>query len=349
MSYWQIELLMKTTLLLSLLALFHTSSFYFPSSGLDHFESYHASILAKNNQAELSDWDLNAGVASMRVFTFAPGKEPEPYFNMLYEFDPKGRLVFWMQGDSSSAKYNYKYKTYAFGEAGQVQKVSYYEKSQNTYRMTKTFDQQGYLSEIRYQSETDSSLDFRTNIQYGAGHTKMKVAYNYDHAQTVYERRKTENYQFTFDNKGYLIKESKQGMYAYTTTYKRDAQTGLITYSHHLDACYPSNSCVNLTTRFKYDKAGNLVSTSADDRTVRNSLWTLGDHFEAKYNDQNLLIERTVFKTSGMGTRFPFNRAEINEAHRFEYSFDEAGNWIEQREYLAEKLLKTIKRELTYY
>lgn len=340
---------MKVTLLLSLFALCQFGSLNLPNSGLDQFESYHASILAQNHQYALSDWDLKAAVVSMKISTFSDGHEPEPYFNMLYQFDEQGRLRFWMQGDSIKTAYNFKYRKYAFGEAGQLQKVSQYEKHQNGFWMTQTFDKQGYLNEISFSSASDSSLDFRTHIQYSEGHTKMKVAYNYAHPQTFYERRQTENYQFTFDDNGHLIRESMQGMYAYTTTYKRDPQTGLIINSHHLDACFPSNSCINLTTHFKYDKAGNLVSTSADDRTVRNSLWTLGDHFEAKYNAQNLLIERKVFKTSGMFSQLSNHRGKAGKEYTYEYRFDEAGNWIEQREYLDDQLLKTIKRELTYY
>ncbi|MEL7533070.1 MAG: hypothetical protein AAFN10_17265, partial [Bacteroidota bacterium] len=184
---------MKATPLLCLFALLLFSSFNLLHSGLDQYESYHASILAKHNQYELSDWDLGSTVASMKVSTFSPGTEPEPYFNMLYQFDQRGRLIFWMQGDSTNSRHNYQYRKYAFGEAGQLQKVTQYEKHQNAFIMTKAFDKQGYLSEISYLSKMDSSLDFRTHIQYSEQHTKMSIAYKYGHPQTHYERRKTEN------------------------------------------------------------------------------------------------------------------------------------------------------------
>lgn len=338
---------MKATTLLSFILLLTTLNLQAQDSGLDQFSSYYESILAKNHQYESSHWSLSGKVASMKVWEYTPNNERNNAAMMSYQFDEKAYLRFWMKGDSSKSRQYFEHRTFAFGADGKLQKITQYEASQRSYTHSKVFGADGYLHQIRHQSQEDSTLNFTSKIQYFDQHQAMKIEYNYDTDPGSWERRVTENYQFTFDQSGLLIQEDMQSRYAYRKTFKRENNTGRILKSHHLDACFPSNSCVNLIQKLSYDKAGNLIKMGSSDATVRNSLWTLGDNFEATYNEQNLIIEKQIaldryLSSSGSGQN-------TIQKFRYAYIFDERGNWIKRIEYRADQANKIIERELSYF
>ncbi|MFK7924162.1 MAG: hypothetical protein AB8H47_19545 [Bacteroidia bacterium] len=334
---------MKSTTLLFYVLGLTILNIHAQDSGFDQFSSYYESILAKSHQYESSQWSLSGSVASMKVWEYTAKNERKDVVMMSYQFDERGYLLFWMKGDSSQRERYFEHRTFSFGEDDKLPKTTQYDYHQNSYTLTKTFDEGGYLSKIIYHSDDDSTLNFTTEAQYSDEHSSMRIKYNYETEASSWERRVNENYQFSFDRSGFLIEEKMQGRYAYQKTFKREAKTGQILKSHHLDLCFPSNSCVNLIQEWKYDRAGNLIKLSSQDLTVRNSLWTLGDDFEATYNEQNLIIEKRI-----RIDRYLSSLQSPTMKFKYEYIFDERGNWIKRTEYTNGQAGKVIERELTY-
>lgn len=316
-------------------------------SGLDAFSSFHESVLAKNHQYKSSHWGLSANVAGMKVWHYSAAGKAEDYMMMSYQFNDAGYLYFWMKGDSSKARQHFAHRTFAFGADGKLQKITHYEPSQQAYTLSKTFDTMGYLQQISYQSKEDSTLNFTSQIEYFDEFQAMQIEYIYETEPGSWERRVTENYQFSFDKSGLLIREDMQSRYAYTKSFEREKDTGKILKSHHLDACFPSNSCVNLTQNFTYDEAGNLIKISSLDLTVRNSMWTLGENFEATYNEQNLIIKKQIAAGNYLFSS-PSQRNAIQHLN-YEYIFDERGNWIKRIESQDGQAINIIERELSYF
>jgi len=150
-------------------------------------------------------------------------------------------------------------------------------------------------------------------------------------------------FKFNFDKKGNYIRPSVICNY--------DSLNRNISYS--IDYGCGSNSalCMNVST--KYDKNNNIVEQMVIDNTTRNSKWSFSSHFKAKYNEQNLIVEKTSLPVS-MGILFPSDKDLTDESivpfpYTYEYTFDKYGNWITMKGLWGLKLSSFTKREITYY
>jgi hypothetical protein len=136
---------------------------------------------------------------------------------------------------------------------------------------------------------------------------------------------KYDNRENLFEDKINLVKEGNK---SYTTTYKYNSENKIKKRTMIFE---PENQ--TFIHKYKYDKVGNVVQETFKQLGVPQSFKYL-----YQYNENDDEIE--ILKYAGkilLGNR------------RYEYEYDNYGNWITKKEYLKNKLNRVTYREIVYY
>ncbi len=88
---------------------------------------------------------------------------------------------------------------------------------------------------------------------------------------------------------------------------------------------------------YKYDSHNNLIEEEA----LPGSVYKWGMKKNKAYDKNgNIISERYLAFTSN---------GKVTNNTKFKYQYDAAGNWVEQKKYFDGKLVKILKRRITYY
>lgn len=194
--------------------------------------------------------------------------------------------------------------------------------------VTVKYDKKGYLTEYTSSNKAGTDVDKETMTRYANGAMKdIKNSKNGN--QTFAVSLKVDNdgkyisaEQLDSSNKlKYYFNEITQNDYGQLTGMKK----------------YNADSTFGGTMADNYDKSKFTSGESKDSsgKVIQSSV--------SKYDDKNNIIESDVKNVVKDST--------INRVTKYKYdSFDDQGNWTQRTETNGNgKLLKIIKREITYY
>jgi hypothetical protein len=252
-------------------------------------------------------------------------------------FNEEGRLTLFVEGDTNVFQRSL-VEHYYYDSMNKLSKISSKSNSWNDINLTiSEYDTAGYL--------------INETLRFISGYTgedvlyHYKVIYNYtdDYAsldlkfqpitRVFHSEDEITSYRFQFDSLGNYIRPGIKMAF--------DKPNRPISY--FIDYGCGQNSGLCVYVFIKYDHRGNIAELKIDDKTTRNALLTASQHYKAKYNDHDLLIEKT-HSTGNYG-----KSNNDNVPLTYEYEFDNIGNWIVMKTYRDTKLLSTMVREITYY
>lgn len=231
----------------------------------------------------------------------------------------------------------------------------------NNSLVNKYFTPSGYLKKEMYSYLTipDSVLQ-EMIYSYNDKFDTLEILYKYNLNVMNRDVILCDYYYFSFNDKSQIIRERRlskhpQGIHGSTASYVYDTiSEKLISYAFKED-CAGSNSCLDIEVTLAYDKHGNITHKYLFDHTVRNALWSYDYSYNAKYNSNNDIIEKTIpivgdiLRTPLLFTGVSTKDKLDQNIHLFEYEYDEKGNWIKKWQVINDDRTLVRNRIITYY
>jgi len=252
---------------------------------------------------------------------------------------------------------------------GNQLKYIYFEKPNYNYISEKYFGSSGYLEkEIIDKTNPSDTSHIESAYTYNKNFNELNISYKYSIDISRRDVVLHDSYVFTLNNKNQLIKERnlsrhKETTYGNTATYFYDSISKNLIGWTYIDDCAltGSNSCLNLSSSITYDNRNNIISKSLSDATVRNSTWSYGSGYSAKYNENNDIIEEYHSEGGSVDFRYlllPQKKAKNNKVintttniqkRTFDYDYDTNGNWIKKYEIKNNNRTLIKSRIIEYY
>ena len=226
----------------------------------------------------------------------------------------------------------------------------------------KIFNTTGYLEkEINDWTDYEEKFHQEAFYTYTNANKEVTINYKYKNQSDIWDVVRQDKYTFTFDNKKRLTKVRKlshhdESDYGNTAVIAYDSLSSRPNAIFNSDDCAGSNSCLILNMIIQYDVRGNIIIESLTDRTIRNSTWSYGYSFKAKYNERNEIIEE--YRSNGNDkTQFQFsdNKQKIYDAEyeknktTYHYDYDARGNWIKKYNTANNKRALKTQRMIVYF
>lgn len=312
------------------------------------FDDYFYSEIAFGRTIKTtSSYGLNGNVSkvSQRVRSDSSFAEYGAYSTL--GFDQKHRLTLVCSGDSTTNG-DWSIERFFYDESGRLLKRTLSSVRYGNFHFARyEYDKNGYLTE---RIDSFSSFD----VTY---HSKMKLTYNADYTKVSFKFTPLSNELFwSFEDGESEIRYDEKGRYvnpSMMVEYNQDGQP----FSYFLDNGCGSNSALCVQVNSFYDPQGNVIEQIVHDMTVRNSEWSFSSHFKAKYNEQNLIIERQEFYDNYNGSYAIFAPETTSQSqivvpavvYTYSYGFDTVGNWISTHIKLNGAWYQEVQRDITYY
>lgn len=267
-----------------------------------------------------------------------------PLEQQSWHFDQHGRILLYTQGDSVY-DHTWKSEKYTYNTAGKLASLYVIEGSNHNFYSWKYFNEDGYLIEQidSFMAYDDIVYHYQTHYRYDSTYTSIQVTYT--PFTTLHWTCEDLSVDFQFDERGTYL---RPGM-----TIQYDNNGRIVQYS--LDNGCGRNSALCLSVSTAYDERGNVIEQIVDDRTTRNSLWSFSSHTKAKYNEQNLIIEREEIP-------FPENpiydlvnqtlvgyETVVPTIYTYDYALDDFTNWVRLVQFVNGQYQSVIERHIEYY
>ncbi len=232
---------------------------------------------------------------------------------------------------------------YIYNEAGKLAKIKYQDDDSGFHGSFYEFDNSGHIEKVfiygswfKTYCKNIIMRDKNSNViedkKYTAkGNLISRKLYKYDSKnQKIEEKVLDEGGKFTYlskmkyDNKGNIIE-------AMTTELKRERNSG----DFFSDSPKKKKlKEVKLRVEMKYDRNNNLI-----EKSIYEAGGACTFRSEYKYDSfGNQVLEKKYF----------FNQNKTEEK-KFDYIYDESGNWINKTGYFNGKIKEKTEREILYY
>lgn len=335
---------------------------------------FYETITSKTAVKHAGDFGLKGNVHTVKETLYkkqvADPKDEDTIRLTRYHFTVGGLLDTLSKGDSLSSLWNsgaYQ-EVYTYDEKSRrLKEFTVYDGSYYAHILTKTFGPEGFLMQERFDArfnENSGQFNYTAYYTYNKSFSELSIRYKYDESETHYDRKDDGTWKFTFNNAGLLTNEvHKEQDFGSSTTISYHPKWNLPAGITLMESCATQNSCLFLSKSISYDDKGRKSGESLSDHTIRNSMWSYDYCFQYAYNERGELLKKATcaldklkfYRTPNLQTRSAKPSLKLAAmGSGYEYVYDAAGNWIEQKEYFTvgekkTKLIAVTKREIGYY
>ena len=297
-------------------------------------------------------------------------------------FNQKGNTVEIKGYDSNGDGYKCLYK---YDKQGNRIKENIHDSDGDLAR-NRLYDEKGNLIEENeyYYNNLYEKIIYKyffvdRNLEY-------KTLYKYDEDGNLIEKNNVDlKYKtlYKYDGKGNLIEKNEYDSrgHKYKTLYKYDEKGNLIERYKYL--CLSEEDYLAYNTLYKYDEEGNLIEENihdSDGDPVTKQLYDkqgnriqLNKYLNGRlhecllYDEKGNIIEKRIYESNGdpivkmtckydekgnyveaIRTNSPWGRRDRTE-YKYEYEFDNKGNWINRLGFKDDRLIEITEREIEYF
>jgi len=298
----------------------------------------------------LDYFSLNGSVKSAKAISFNINADTISGIKNKTElfFNQNRQLIKQIEGDTSKIA-TWSIEKFFYNNQKLSHRKSINAKYSDIYRTTYRYDDLGYLIEKvdsfkgRLSSE-NQLFHYTTSFFYNKTHTT--VHYKFASITKVLRDLKDGKVNLEFDEKGNYMNPSVEQI-----TY--DSLNRPIHYFINNGCGANSALCIHVSTKF--DSKGNIINQIVNDVTIRNALWSFSSHYEAEYDENNLLIRKKYFRSNSEYNEFFLQeslekeKSENFTTETYAYTFDNQKNWIKLKVYSGGKLTNIIERKIKYF
>jgi len=338
---------MKRLLKLFLALLISCFNNAFAQQHIDIKATIYDEVIAARASKKSADYRLRGKVKSMTEISLT-GKD-----TAYFEFNPSGLLLSSRNTGSSKLSVPKTTTLYTY-ENNQLKKIR--TELPNHRISEKYYGASGYLEkQINDYVDYEEKFHQESFYSYSNIFHNLKINYQYKNESNNWDLVISDTYDFTFDSKNRLTKirnksKHSEATYGSTSTFSYDTLSGRLIHASLIDDCAGSNSCLILNLSMDYDPWGHVIYESMTDQTIRNSVWSYGYTYMAKYNEQHDITEEYRSRSENSYSIQPFGSGLKKQPQDYQrlkklyaYDYDSRGNWTHKY------LLADSKRELIIY
>lgn len=261
----------------------------------------------------------------------------------IYQFNSEGLLTLKLHGDTSVMGRSL-VENYYYDSLYSLSKIRSKRRSWNdTYLLISNYNKDGYLIKETHRFVSGYYgkgvlYHYHVHFNYSDNHDSLNLTFT--PITTVFHGN-DEQTSFTFEHDS--IRNSNKSVFKKFNATKRPLK-----YKEwDLDAFYNRSSSLiygllEIDTII-FDERENIIELKVFDQTIRSDIRDYGFHYSAKYNDLDLIVEKTNLLK---------NESSLNKENyrsTFEYEMDKNGNWIVKKDFYGSKLLYRTVRDIHYW